>query len=307
MLSIIIPIYNNEKKLARCIESVILTQCNLEVILVDDGSLDSSLEICHKYAKQYNNIKVISQENQGVSAARNKGIQMASGKWIGFVDSDDWVENDYFERMSYVAEQGQTDLVMAGYSIDNYSVRGSLIGSGFSAVETARMLLTQNTIGGYCWNKLFKKEILIKYNITFDSTIKVCEDMLFTLQYIQHITSSCFLEDKLYHYDISDNTGKYSAYKVYSAVTAYEMISQLPMISSTAKLRQLTESNIVKHCIKTVRVLQKENCWHYDSVRPLQNKVRRHLRSALFCRALPVRYKGAALILATWPDLLKLF
>lgn len=112
-VSIVIPIYNAEKYLIRCIDSVInQTESEIEIILVDDGSKDESLNICKKFQTRDSRIKVIHQENAGVSAARNRGIEAANGKYIGFVDSDDWIEPMMYERLLDQAEKTNADIVM---------------------------------------------------------------------------------------------------------------------------------------------------------------------------------------------------
>ncbi|MDO5041518.1 MAG: glycosyltransferase [Peptoniphilus sp.] len=112
-VSIIIPIYNAEEHLAKCVDSVLgQTEKDIEIILVDDGSKDNSLEICNDYAKQDKRIRVIHQENAGVSAARNKGILLARGEYIGFVDSDDWIDFEMYKSMLNEAHKTDADVVM---------------------------------------------------------------------------------------------------------------------------------------------------------------------------------------------------
>ena len=112
-ITVIIPIYNAEKYLERCVNSVLAqTQTDLEIILIDDGSSDNSPMICDSYASKNDNVSVIHQKNAGVSAARNVGIETATGKYIGFVDSDDWIEPKMFERLLSEAERTESDVVM---------------------------------------------------------------------------------------------------------------------------------------------------------------------------------------------------
>lgn len=112
-VSIIIPIYNAEEYLEKCVESVLnQTEKDIEVILVDDGSKDNSLKICRSYSERDKRVRVIHQENAGVSAARNKGIKIASGKYIGFVDSDDWIEPDMYKTLLEKADKTLADIVM---------------------------------------------------------------------------------------------------------------------------------------------------------------------------------------------------
>lgn len=124
-ISVIIPVYNTEKYLSRCLDSVVnQTFKDLEIICVNDGSTDNSNEILDRYASKDNRITVINQKNGGLSAARNTGLRHASGQYIGFVDSDDWIDIDYYECLIGLAERNNADIVMAGMRVvdqDNIS------------------------------------------------------------------------------------------------------------------------------------------------------------------------------------------
>ena len=115
MISIIIPVYNSDKYLKRCINSILKqTFIDLEIILVDDGSTDNSLKICEAYQKQDDRIRVIHKENGGSTSARKAGVQIARGEYIAFVDSDDWIEEIFFERLYDEAKIHKTDIVASG-------------------------------------------------------------------------------------------------------------------------------------------------------------------------------------------------
>ena len=112
-LSIIMPIYNTGKYLHKCIKSILSqTLTNFELILVDDGSVDESGQICDEYAAKDARIKVIHKKNEGVSIARNTGIEVAAGEYIGFIDSDDWIESDMYEKLYNLAKSKECDIVM---------------------------------------------------------------------------------------------------------------------------------------------------------------------------------------------------
>lgn len=114
-VSIIVPVYNVEKYLARCLNSLIeQTLYEIEIICVDDGSTDNSPKILKQYADKYPNIKIITQTNKGLSAARNTGMNHAQGKYIGFVDSDDWIDKDFYEKLFYTAQKYNASISAAG-------------------------------------------------------------------------------------------------------------------------------------------------------------------------------------------------
>ncbi len=125
LVSVIVPIYNIEDEIGKCIESIISqTYRNLEIILVDDGSTDKSLSICHKYAADDKRIKVIHKKNGGLVSARKAGMQAASGPYVAHIDGDDWVEEGYIETLVNGTDSGNVDVVIAGFLVE--SVDGSV-------------------------------------------------------------------------------------------------------------------------------------------------------------------------------------
>ena len=166
LISIIIPIYNVEKYLEECIESVInQTYKNLEIILVDDGSTDRCLEICKKYEKQDNRIKVIHQENAGVSVARNVGIDFSTGQYIGFLDSDDFIEKDMYEQLYKNLKAEKADIAGCDYYIYNTfkATKSDILTKKKSVMTTEEALIKMNELRGFgvgVWNKLYKRKLL---------------------------------------------------------------------------------------------------------------------------------------------------
>ena len=194
-VSVIVPVYGVEKYVSECIESILnQTYTDWELILVDDGSLDKSGEICDQYAAKDNRIKVFHKENGGVSSARNCGIKLANGEWIYFCDADDKVMPDAFNYLISQSKNTQTDLIIAGYQV--FNANEELI---YNIVENRKFCLDRDAslkmmfrplyfkYQGYLWTKLFKKEIITKYNILFDEKFFFNEDRLFIVQYITHI------------------------------------------------------------------------------------------------------------------------
>lgn len=217
-VSIIVPVYNAEKYLEECIDSLInQTYENIEIILVNDGSTDNSLNICKEYEK-YTNLRVITQENQGVSTARNKGLETSTGEYIMFVDSDDYIEPNMVEEM--IKGVINSDMVICEYnekyqnSIIPIKIRSDL--NKINAKEA--ILLTFDTAGGYLWNKIFKKETIIKNNFKFDSNIHMLEDQLFVIKYMSKINEITIIHKCLYNYRIrktsaarNTNNNKYNS------------------------------------------------------------------------------------------------
>lgn len=186
-LSIIIPIYNTGIYLHKCIKSILSQKLlDFELILVDDGSKDDSGAICDEYAEKDSRIKVIHKENEGVSIARNTGISMAEGEYIGFVDSDDWIEADMYETMYKLALSRECDIVMCD-AVTKYddlpdeedTITGLSGGELLSKKDIHPELLRE--MAGSSWRCIYKKELLKNNNITFPQNIPLSEDRMFNI------------------------------------------------------------------------------------------------------------------------------
>ena len=193
LVSIIVPVYNSEHWLDRCVKSILgQTYHNIKIILIDDGSQDGSAALCDEYAAEYEKVNVIHQQNLGAGSARNAGLQYADGEYICFVDSDDWIEPVLVERL--VSGIADADVSICGYSISDDSEtdsdsKGTVSCDRLDVLK--RMLMPgyppEEACYGYLWNKLFKKSIIEKYDITFNNSYIMWEDMLFCCRYMAHI------------------------------------------------------------------------------------------------------------------------
>lgn len=210
-ISIIVPVYEAEKYLSTCIESILnQTFKNFELILVEDGSPDNSGLICDEYALKDSRIKVFHKENGGVSSARNIGIDNACGKWISFIDADDWVESNYCESLFSIEKK--CDLIYFN-SIHHYNDGLKRIiypeqKDYFTRedIENALFLLKTNSLDydyfGFTWNKFFKADIIKNNRIYFTESLSIREDEIFTANYSRYINSLTILSEPLYNYRI---------------------------------------------------------------------------------------------------------
>lgn len=217
-VSIIIPVYKAEKTIERCVQSIAEgTYQNVEIILVEDCSPDASLKKCRILEKKYDSVIVKHNiENRGVSYTRNQGLKYITGKYLMFVDSDDWVEPDYVE--SFVNEMAKEDLAMviSGYVNHDevFNGRTDIFGWGNKGKSQISDLgeklpeLYHNRLLQQLWNKIFRTEIVLENEICFDETISMGEDFRFILEYLAKVkrkSDKCVLIDRpLYHY-IRDN------------------------------------------------------------------------------------------------------
>lgn len=204
-LSIIIPIYNGAKFLKRTLDSVLcqgLNDLEYELILVDDGSTDNTLDICNFYKSNYLNIKVCSKRNEGLSMARNKGLQMASGDYVYFMDADDFLMPNGFKYLLDNYYEKDLDIfAFWGESINNFnesycpneSIKGIIIYDGWGANYLKHRYQT------FVWNQIYKRSFLLSNNLCF-SMVSMCEDTLFNLQVYAKNPRVRIISSKIYRY-----------------------------------------------------------------------------------------------------------
>lgn len=229
-VSIIVPIYNVEKYVDMCVESLLVQSYkNIEILLIDDGSTDRSKNICEKYKMNDSRIKLYSQKNSGVSSARNLGLRCSTGDYIMFVDSDDWVEKNYVEKM--MKNISKCDCAICGYYEEyknktfNHRVSVEPL---FEKSEEAIIKVLNNNYGGYIYNKIFKRKILLENNIIFDKNVHMCEDMLFVVQYLTKCNNVYASNDSLYHYRMRKSSAVWQKNNKYITVfTSYDLIENL--------------------------------------------------------------------------------
>lgn len=214
MVSVIVPVYNPGEWFEDCINSILRQtyQC-IEVILVDDGSTDGSSQKCDLYAEQDNRVQVIHLENGGVSKARNTGIQAAKGDFLVFIDSDDWIEGNMLTDALRRIESDESELAIYAMQIDKYK-NGNIIikdmrykeDTIFSAKEIAdnfEELYYNDYLSSSC-TKVFRKSIIDMYQLKFDESLVMYEDLCFVLEYISKCNKVSILKDTYYHYRMDD-------------------------------------------------------------------------------------------------------
>ena len=231
-ISVIVPVYNVEAYLERCVESILhQTYTNFELILINDGSTDSSGQICDHLANQYENIKVYHIENAGVSNARNMGIQLATGSWVTFIDSDDFVTQDYLATLASAVEGLNVGFVIAPlHHIKNGIVTDLPPHSGktelWSTEETMKELLMTSRTSFFPVAKLFKRDLLTDEK--FNTNYHLAEDALFLTELLLKTRcSSVFIDKPIYYYDhregsatTSVNRHVFDTIKVYTRIIA---------------------------------------------------------------------------------------
>lgn len=206
LVSVIVPIYNVEKYLKRCIESIIgQTYKNLEIILVNDGSLDNSICICEEYAKLDNRIKIIDKKNGGLSSARNAGIDVAKGVYLIFVDSDDYVAPNMIENLYSSVKKNNVKMAIGNYSLVDdmgnliQSLDRELLEECVLTKEEYLMNMTRNMDGTYvvAWNKIYSKDLWLNYRYPVG---KIHEDEFAIHNIICQCEDISCIDDVIYYY-----------------------------------------------------------------------------------------------------------
>lgn len=208
LISVIVPIYKVEKYLNTCIDSIInQTYKNLEIILVDDGSPDNCPKICDEYAKKDARIKVIHSENRGVSSARNIGLDNVSGKWVVFIDADDWVDENYIYLLLNQIDES-VDIICCGYKrVNGNNIEKvnddnkTIIYDNIKFIE--KLLNVQNGYG-FVHTKLIRKSLI--NNIRFDQNLKVSEDALFNMELARNTKQIKVINKAIYNYRITSES-----------------------------------------------------------------------------------------------------
>ena len=209
LVSVIVPVYNAEKYLKYCIESITKqSYFNLEIILIDDGSMDRSPQLCDEFASMDYRINVIHQENSGVSKARNVGLDVSKGEFIVFVDADDWLDDNYIEQLvDYI---GNCDIIACNF-IDY--IGGKRNSKSFRKIEKTEVVTSQHELFKHCiseyiytyvvWGKMYRKNII--GNVRFRQ-FSYSEDAMFCREILAKCTSVMLLTDVGYNYRINENS-----------------------------------------------------------------------------------------------------
>ena len=293
-ISIIVPIYNIEKYLPRCLDSILAqTYKNLEVILVDDGSIDNSGVIADKYARKDQRIKVIHQVNQGVSVARNTGIDLATGDYIGFVDGDDYIEPDMYEILMRIIDEQQVDIAHCGYQM----VYPSKTEYYYNTKEKIKMnreegvleLLKGRKVEPGLWNKLYNAKLFEQ--VRLPAGIAETEDLLCNFELFSFAKNSYFYDIAKYHYMLRSGSATNEVLSEKKRRDRYYVVSSI--------MHRVSHDDIY-YAIAYERYLRIliENSMQKD-YSDLQNesliKLRQEIKNVIFCKGLGLKIKGIAI------------
>lgn len=218
MISFIVPVYNGEKYIERSLRSIINnTSGTYEIIVVNDGSTDSTLEIINRMKEQYCEIKIISQKNSGVSSARETGIREAIGEWIVFVDADDYIISDIAELIRVEQDEKCDWIVFSGqfhesimFDLNRNDCKKDVITAILNQNQEAEIRAAKlNTV----WSKAYRRNIIKEYGIQFEKSLKHGEDMVFNLDYVKNCNRICFYSESVYMLCANENSATHSYQK----------------------------------------------------------------------------------------------
>lgn len=264
LLSVIIPVYNSELFLERCIKSIIAQRISdAEFIFINDGSTDSSHEILEFYKEKDNRIIVINQENLGVSKARNKALSICKGKYVGFVDADDYIDRRMFELLLMKILNDKSDLVICNYTKIYYEnelqIKKDIIfkENNYENDITNYYIeyFCKNHDNGYLWNKLYRSEVIKNNNLKFKENLSMCEDLLFNIEYLMNIKRISYINENLYNYILTNKSSTYKFHK--NAFEARKLIYEKTL--KICKMYGIDSNEINRKYAKYANIYMKEN------------------------------------------------
>jgi glycosyltransferase involved in cell wall biosynthesis len=253
-ISVVIPVYNAEKFLTACLDSLVSQSFrDFEVICIDDGSTDGSAAILAKYAADERFV-VISQKNAGVSAARNRGIAAARGEYVHFMDSDDFIDADYYEKMAAAA--AGADMAASGFISDNEHASGIAYDKNYVATRLRdKFRKTNALLDSYVWRYLFRREFLVENGMGFRTDMQTQEDAFFLLNAVKLADRVVFVGGVMYHYVYNPDSALNSSDPVKRA-----QIAEQYEISKKFRREFARENNMA-------------NVWRFRTLRKLRIKL----------------------------------
>lgn len=283
MISLVVPIFNMEQYLSRCMKRLLNQNGDYEIILVDDGSTDSSATLCDGYAANHPQlVRVIHKENGGLSSARNAGMDAAQGEFVIFPDPDDWVEANFVDQLMELQEQYHTDLLCVGHYVDfdtcTVPANEGQVLQQMDGIQAQKALLIPPCINGFAWNKLYHLEIIRSNGLRFLDDVGTTEDLDFAFRYLQHCKQVVFSpEDRLYHYYQHSDAATHSSFsrRKLEAIRTYEKII---VASTDAELIRAAEEEICNTAVNLVWSYQNSHLRDDESWKQLRQNLKRYLR-----------------------------
>lgn len=297
MVSVVIAAYNAEAYIAKCLNSLKNQRyTNFEVLVVVDGATDQTLRLCREFSQQDGRFITIYRDNGGLAAARNTGLEKASGAYIAFVDSDDYVSPDYLAVLIGAVRQNHCDISACGYILEDESGHERFhtggVGKRMNSIEFLNSMLipVNRSYGAFVWNKLYKADIIKKHHIRFpDEKRYLFEDHYFNYEYMKYAKSGCYTPICTYHYVTRRNTGiirgitedHKPADKWLHYADVFDLILHDPY-EPFAEFREQIRMMKVWHSATAVRVLAYYNLCDAPEYRAMRKYIKENMAAYLF-------------------------
>lgn len=268
LISIIIPVYNAEKYIEECIKSLCTqTLKDCEFIFINDGSKDSSRNIIEKYSHIDSRVKLMNQENQGVSIARNEGIRLAKGEYVGFVDADDFIEDDMLEVLYKEISEKNIDLIISNFQTQLDGQKGiskldipigKILDKKYIEENIIYKFISSNELNTVC-TKLYKNKLITRYNIKFPEKVDLGEDGLFNLRYIIQCKNILYIDYLGYHYrEVEGSATRNILTKDYFKRSLNVYLQKLPELTNfnmdNDKVKKLKITKFINEVISNVYI-----------------------------------------------------
>ncbi len=288
-VSVVVPVYNMEKYLCRCMDTLLNQSTDdMEIILVDDGSKDESAEMCDDYAKKYPDlIRTVHKENGGLSSARNAGIDVSKGEYVIFPDPDDWVEPDYIARLLEIYDQYSPDLACVGHFVDYESGESVVANKNTPFVTLDRLdaqkaLMSYPNVCGFAWNKLYKLSIIRQHNLRFLDDVGTTEDMDFAYRYLKYCQNICFdPQTRVYHYFQRGDSATLCGFSMgnFNSIRTYEKIIEDSV--DNKELITIAKQQICNTAINLICAYKKEKIDNKQVYKSLRKYLKNNLPTYL--------------------------
>lgn len=302
-ISVIVPVYNVEGYLEKCVDSIInQSYKNLEIILVDDGSTDNSPVICDSYAEKDNRIKVIHKENGGLSDARNAGIKVASGEYLGFIDSDDYIDTRMYEILHSNIEKYQCDLAVCSFyhSYKSGNVCKGNNTKNIEVMDSKQSIKNLNCIHPMAWNKLYKKSI---FNNLLYPVGRYNEDTFIIMDILTSIESCVVVDEPLYYYVMREQSITKARFqkKHLDIIDAWKR--NLNIISAKyPELTEFIESKLHSAHFQVIdKIIMEPNYKDFQEYLILRDYIKDNFKKIISSKYITVKRKIMCMLLLTTP------
>ena len=306
-ISVVVPVYNTELYLDRCIESILnQTYQNFEVIIVDDGSTDKSPAICDEWEKKAEKIRVFHQSNGGLSSARNYGIEHAEGEFIIFPDPDDYVEPEYLETLINIRNEFEADFSICGHYYGDVVGNSAALSTVMDMKEAMEQLMLPHAFCGYAWNKLYSMDVINKYSLRFDEELGMVQDLHFNVRYIQFCKRIAYDPKPVYHYvltsgGVTSRTTPLSPRKI-SGLLTYKKIAEITH-DKYPKIEAAAYSSLCNMCLEDIMVYYKSGMKQKEIVDLLRNDFIKYRNLFYKSKAYTIRDKRCSRLVVIHPHL----